>query len=244
MNGQDRETLAVRLTPRKQGINEMTSLGIATVGQAPRADIIAQFAEFMPAGTKIHLRGCIDGVSLGEIAALAPAPGEEVLYTKLADGSDTMVAKKHAIARAGATLDALRADGAGAILFACTGAFPDALGGPDVVFPSRVLAGLANALLPKGRLGLLVPLPAQVDQLPKKWTRPGLVVVAEPLIPSGDDAASEAAARRMAALAPDLVVMDCMSYTERHKQAVRRIVGKPTLLAVTTIARILREMTA
>ncbi len=244
MNASDRETLAVSFSRRKQGIRHMTSLGIATVGQAPRADIIAQFAEFMPPGTKIHLRGCIDGLSPGEVAALAPAPGEEVLYTKLADGSDTMVAKKHAIARAAATLDKLRADGSDAILFACTGAFPDTLGGPDVVFPSRVLAGLANALLPKGKLGLLVPLPAQVDQLPKKWMRPGLVVVAEPLIPSGDDAASEAAARRMAAHAPDLIVMDCMSYTERHKQAVRRVVGKPTLLAVTAIARILREMTA
>lgn len=244
MKASDRETLALAFTPRKQGILGMTSLGIATVGQAPRADIIAQFAEFMPAGTQIHLRGCIDGLSREAIAALAPGANEEVLYTKLADGSDTMVAKKHAIARAAATLDRLRADGAGAILFACTGAFPDTLGGADVVFPSRVLAGIANALLPKGKLGLLVPLPAQVDQLPKKWTRPGLTVVAEPLIPSGDEAASEAAARRMADHAPDLVVMDCMSYTERHKQVVRRIVGKPTLLAVTTMARVLREMMA
>ena len=110
------------------------------------------------------------------------------------------------------------------------------------MFPSKLLAGLANALLPAGRLGLLVPLPAQVTQLPKKWARPGLEVVAEPLIPSGDEAATEASARRLAAHKPDLVVMDCMSYTERHKAIVRRIVGKPTLLAVTTMARVVREL--
>lgn len=220
----------------------MAHLGIVNVGQAPRADIVAQFAALMPEGTRITLRGCLDGASATEIAAMAPAGDEDVLYTKLADGSDTNIAKKHAIARAPGVLDKLRADGADAILFACTGAFPDGLGGPGVVFPSKLLSGLANALLPNGRLGLLVPLPAQVTQLPKKWARPGLEVVAEPLIPSSDDAATEASARRLAAHKPDLVVMDCMSYTDRHKAVVRRVIGKPTLLAVTTMARVVREL--
>lgn len=220
----------------------MAHLGIVTPGQAPRADIVAQVAALMPQGTMITLRGCLDGAGRDEIAGLAPAAGEDVLYTKLADGSDTTIAKKHTIARAPAALDKLRGDGVDAILFACTGSFPDGLGGPGVVFPSKLLSGLAAALLPSGRLGLLVPLPAQVTQLAVKWTRPGLEVVAEPLIPSSDDAATEASARRLAARKPDLVVMDCMSYTEKHKAVVRRVVGKPTLLAVTTMARVVREL--
>lgn len=220
----------------------MSSLGIVTVGQAPRADIVAQFAALAPPGTRCLLRGCLDDASRAEIAALAPRDGEDVLYTKLADGSDTTIAKRHAIARAEATIDRLRADGADAILFACTGAFPDGLGGPGVVFPSRLLSGLAAALLPTGRLGLLVPLPAQVTQLPKKWTRPGLEVHAEALIPSADGAAAEAAARRLAATRPDLVVMDCMSYTQAHKTAVRAVTGVPVLLAVTTMARVASEL--
>jgi protein AroM len=182
----------------------MAVLGIVTPGQAPRADIVAQFAAHLPADATIRLRGCMDGLSKSDIAGLAPQGGEDVIYSK----------------------------------------FADSLGGADVVFPARVLSALANGLLPQGRLGLLVPLPAQVTQLPAKWARPGLEVVAEPLVPSSDEAATEIAARKMAAHRPDLVVMDCMSYAERHKQVVRRIVGKPTLLAATTIARILRELTS
>ena len=173
---------------------------------------------------------------------MAPAGDEDVLYTKLGDGTDTTIAKRHAIARATGAIGALRDDGADAILFACTGAFPDGLGGPGVVFPSRLLAGLAQALLPAGRLGLLVPLPAQVAQLPRKWARPGLDVVAVPLIPSADRAATEAAARQMASHRPDHVVMDCMSYTQGHKEAVRAATGTPTLLAVSTMARIAAEL--
>lgn len=220
----------------------MAHLGIVTVGQAPRADIAAQFAALLPAGTRITLRGCLDGASPAEIAAMAPVDGEDVLYTRLADGSDTTIAKRHAIARAPAALDALRRDGSEAILFACTGAFPDGLGGPGVVFPSRLLAGIAAALVPQGRIGLLVPLQAQVTQLPRKWARPGVEVHAEPLIPSAGAAEAEAAANRLAVHRPDLVVMDCMSYTTLHRDAVRRAAGVPVLLAVTTMARIAAEL--
>jgi protein AroM len=239
-----RDTLPA--TPAFRNATElpMAVLGIVTPGQAPRADIVAQFAAHLPEGTRIQLRGCMDGLTKGDIAGLAPQNGEDVIYSKFADGSDINLAKKHIIARAPAALELLRKDGVDAILFACTGKFPDSLGGADVVFPARVLSALANGLLPSGRLGLLVPLPAQVTQLPAKWARPGLEVVAEALVPSSDEAATEIAARKMAAHKPDLVVMDCMSYAERHKQVVRRVVGKPTLLAATTIARILRELTS
>ena len=88
------------------------------------------------------------------------------------------------IERAPVTLDALRRDGADALLFACTGAFPPMRGDAGVVFPSRILAGLAAALLPTGRLGLLVPAPEQIGKLSKKWQRPGIEIAAEALLPS------------------------------------------------------------
>jgi protein AroM len=46
----------------------------------------------------------------------------------------------------------------------------------------------------------------------------------------------------MASHRPDLVVMDCMSYTQDHKEAVRAATGTPTLLAVSTMARIAAEL--
>jgi protein AroM len=146
------------------------------------------------------------------------------------------------IARAPETLARLRADGAGALLFACTGEFPPMAGDAGVVFPSRVLAGLAAGLLPAGRLGLLVPAPEQIEKLAAKWRRPGVEVVAEALLPSADEAATAAAGRRLAACRPDLVAMDCMSYTPAAKAAVRAELGVPTVLAVTATARVLQEL--
>ena len=45
------------------------TLGIATIGQAPREDIAALFAAHAPAGTCVVLRGCLDGLSDADIAA-------------------------------------------------------------------------------------------------------------------------------------------------------------------------------
>lgn len=218
------------------------TLGIAVIGQAPRDDIAALFMAQAPAGTKVILRGCLDGMSDAEIAAIAPADGADTLYTRLPGDRDVKISKKAVVARAPATLAKLRDDGADALVFNCTGAFPSMPGDAGVLFPSRVLAGLSAGLLPTGRLGLLVPLAEQATKLTEKWRRPGIEVVAEALAPSAGDSEIEAAAARLKAKAPDLIAMDCMSYTPATKDIVKRVSGVPALLGVTATARVLREL--
>lgn len=219
-------------------------LGVATIGQAPRDDIAALFAAHAPKGTKVILRGALDGMSDAEIAAHPPLDGADTLYTRLRGDRDVKISKKAVIARSPALLARLKADGCDAIVYACTGDFPPMEGDAGVLFPSRVLNGLATALLPQGRLGLLLPLPEQAEKLSKKWARPGLEIVTEALAPSADAAEAAEAAARLKAKAPDLVAMDCMSYTPATKAAVKDILGVPTILGITATARIMNEMLA
>ncbi len=217
-------------------------LGIATIGQAPRDDIAALFAEHAPAGTRVILRGALDGLSDAEVDALKPESGADTLYTRLRGGRDVKISKKAVIARSPEVLARLRADGCDALVYACTGEFPPMPAGEGVLFPSRVLAGLAAGLLPQGRLGLLIPLAEQAEKLASKWARPGVEIVAEALAPSADAREADAAARRLAARKPDLVAMDCMSYTPATKAWVKPGLGVPALLAITATGRVLREM--
>jgi protein AroM len=220
----------------------MARLGIAVIGQAPRADIAALFAAALPPASDVVLRGCLDGLSDAEVDALTPGDGADTLYTRLRAERDVKISKAAVIERAPATLARLRADGADALVFACTGAFPPMPGDAGVVFPSRILAGLAAGLLPQGRLGLLVPAPEQIEKLSQKWRREGVEVVAEALMPSAGEAEAEAAAARLADRRPDLVAMDCMSYTPATKAAVKRAARVPTVLAVTATAAVLQEL--
>lgn len=218
------------------------TLGIATIGQAPRDDIADLFAQHAPSGTRVVLRGCLDGMTDVEVAAVKPEYDADTLYTRLRGGQDVKISKRAVIARSAATLARLREDGADAIVFACTGDFPPMDGDQGVLFPSRVLNGLAAGLLPRGRLGILIPLAEQAEKLSSKWARDGVEVVAEALAPSADASEADAAARRLAARKPDLVAMDCMSYTPATKAAVKPALGVPTLLAITATGRVLREM--
>jgi protein AroM len=146
------------------------------------------------------------------------------------------------ISRSPDTFRKLRDDGCDVLVYACTGEFPAMEGDENVLFPSRVLNGLATGLLPRGRLGLLIPLAEQAGKLSSKWARPGLEIVAEALAPSASQAQAGEAAERLAARRPDLVAMDCMSYTPTTKEWVKPALGVPALLAITATGRVLREM--
>ncbi len=217
-------------------------LGIATIGQAPRDDIASLFAEHAPPGTRVMLRGALDGLSDAEVDALKSEYDGDTLYTRLRGGRDVRISKKAVIARSPGVLEKLRADGCNVLVYACTGEFPPMPGDEGVLFPSRILNGLATGLLPRGRLGLLIPLAEQAEKLGAKWARPGLEIVAEALAPSAGAAEAAAAARRLAAHKPDLVAMDCMSYTPLTKQWIKPALGVPALLAITATGRVLREM--
>jgi protein AroM len=88
----------------------------------------------------------------------------------------------------------------------------------------------------------LIPLVEQAGKLTSKWARPGLEIVAEALAPSAGAQEAEAAARRLADHKPDLVAMDCMSYTPVTKEWVKGPLGVPALLAITATGRVLREL--
>jgi protein AroM len=218
------------------------TLGVATIGQAPREDIQELFAAHAPRGTRVILRGCLDGLSEAELSACAPTDGDDTLYTRLRGQRDIKISKAAVVARASATLAALRGDGATVIVFACTGEFPPFAGDAGVVFPSRVLNALAAAVLPAGRLGILIPLPEQTRKLTAKWARPGLEVASEPLVPSATERQIAAAAERLAAHQPDLVAMDCMGYGPAAKTIVKEVCRVPTLLAITAAGRVVREL--
>ena len=218
------------------------TLGVITVGQAPRDDISSLFAQHAPPGTRVILRGARDGLSDAEVDALVPESGSDTLYTRLRGGRDVKISKKAVIARSPEALAKLRDDGCDVLVYACTGDFPSMPGDESVLFPSRVLSGLASGLLQQGRLGLLIPLAEQGEKLASKWSRLGVEVVVEALAPSAGEQEADAAARRLAAKKPDLVAMDCMSYSPMTKAWVKPGLGVPTLLAITATGRVLREL--
>lgn len=219
-------------------------LGVVVIGQSPRHEVQAELRAMLPADVEIDLRGGLDGLSRAEIDALAPKDDLDTLFTRLPDGSAIRLSRAAAERGVARKVAAFLAEDVAAVLLNCTGPFPGLPPSGRVILPSAILSGVAGALLPAGRLGLLLPLPEQTEMVCAKWRRPGLDLLPQPLVPGSDDATIDAAAAALDALSPDLVILDCMSYNTSTKQRLRRGLRAPVLLAVSLAARVAAEMLA
>lgn len=210
----------------------MTTLRVLTIGQSPRPDLEAEIAAAAP-GVSLRLEGALDGLARDEIAALAPRSDADTLFTLLPSGEGVRVSKQAVTERLRARLAAED----GPVLLACTGAFSGLPERPGLVQPSAVLNALAEALLPRGRLGIAVPYAEQIPALTASRARAGLEIAAVALQPASDDAARQAAAASLAATRPDLVLLDCISYGRADKAAFAAALACPVLLSVAVAAR-------
>ena len=65
----------------------MTKVGLITVGQAPRSDVVPDMAAILGGDVEIVEAGALDGLTRAQMEPLAPEGDDEILVTRLADGS-------------------------------------------------------------------------------------------------------------------------------------------------------------
>ncbi len=219
-------------------------MGVVVIGQSPRPSVAHEIAAVLSPGLEIDLRGALDGMTRDEIDAIPPIDGYDTLFTLLPNGDGVTISKKAVEARAAMQIDKFASEGVKIAMLACTGKFPNLAPEGLVILPSAVLHKLVEAVLPKGRLGIFSPLPAQTALIARKWERAHIEVVGVTMQPGSNDEAVDAAAQKMAALSPDLVVMDCMGYTSTNKARVRQAYNGPVILAIAAAARVVEELMA
>ncbi|MDH7484778.1 MAG: AroM family protein [Anaerolineae bacterium] len=218
-------------------------LGLVTIGQSPRDDILPQIEPHLPAGLSIRQMGALDGLTRDEIAGLAPGPNDYVLHTRLRDGSAVTVGRAGILPLLQGCLGRLEGEGANPIVLLCTGEFPELRGRALLIEPDRLLVNVVQALRPR-RLGVFVPLSAQIEAAAEKWQAVGAELAFAAASPYGDEAEVRRAAEVLARRSPELVVMDCMGYTQAHKRLVVQATGSLVLLASGVIASVVGALLA
>lgn len=214
----------------------MQPLLVLTIGQAPRLDLVAELGDVL-GPRPVEVRGALDGLTLDEIETLGPVSDADALHTHLPMGVDVVISKKAVAERLGGLVEA---SGHRLTVVACTGRFDGLPTRPNLLFPSVVLDGLIDAVLPAGhRLGVLVPIPQQIElftELRGRADRPATVVSVRP----GSDPTEAAVALREAGV--DLVVLDCFGYDRQLLATVREVTGRPVLSAVRATAALAAEL--
>jgi protein AroM len=218
------------------------TVGVIVIGQSPRPEIEQELRLVLGPDLPIRLVGALDGMTRRDIDGLAPSGSDDTLFTRLPNGDGIVVAKHAVTEGVQRRLRDFEVAGIDVALLACTGAFPAIDYRGFLIEPSPVLHHAVLGLLSKGRIGVFNPLPEQREQVARKWQKEGWRIEFEALLPGSDPGTVEAAARRMAGHRPDLVVLDCMGYTQDDKERVRRVTGCRAVLGVSASARALQEL--
>lgn len=221
-------------------------LGIVTIGQTPRPDLLEAFAIEAPRA-EVRVAGALDGIRPEDLAALQDRHGarpqdlEYPLLVRLASGAHIEVPLNRLVPRVTSAARQLAADGASVVVVACAGAFPEVPCPVAVLLPGRIVPAVAGALSRTRRVGIITPNLAQVPYAERKWRADGFEPTVTWASPSRDDEMARAAGElRDADL--DLIVIDCMGHADDARRAVAQWTGKLTIAAQSVVAKVAGAM--
>jgi protein AroM len=224
---------------RPVSVRRPARIGFATIGQAPRLDVVPAIVEALGRPVEVVEAGALDGLDDAQIAQLGPKGDEYTFATRLADGRQAVVGKSAAEGRLTEVL--MRMDGAGldVIVALCAGTSLPRLRRTMLIEPQRLVDGITAAFAATSRrIGVVLPLEQQIARfrLEADVTAEVRLTHASPY--QGDRFAE--AGRELADC--DVVIMHCMGYTSAMRAKVAAGAGVPTLSAPELVAGVLRQV--
>lgn len=220
-------------------------IGAVTIGQAPRVDVTGDIMHILGNSIELIQAGGLDGLTREEIAEFAPGEDDYVLVSRLNDGSSVTFAERHILPRLQQAIHKMEEEGCSLVMMFCTGSFPDTLSAKNIplIYPCELLNRLVPLMTKKSSILCMTPSPLQVQQCEAKWRNYVKEAKAIAASPYGDWAALEAAAKEAKETDADLIVLDCIGYTQKMKEMFANITGKKTVLPRTLLARVVSELT-
>lgn len=229
------------------GARSTALLGLVTIGQSPRTDVLADLAPLLVGRAYVE-HGALDELDEYDseaFAVVAPESDETPLVSRLRNGASVQIGHRALLPRLEAAIERCAEDGADAVLLMCTGHFEPV--------PARVPVYDAESLAQAGvveqvgdtAFGVLTPVAAQVDESRARWAalmgRPVEVAPCNPYTSAPAEVAGAALTLVAASAARGVrlawIVLDCFGYTAAQADAVAEATGCAVLLTRTEAAR-------
>lgn len=220
-------------------------IGAITIGQSPRVDVTADIMDIFGGRIELVQAGGLDGLTREQIAEFAPGEGDYVLVSRLNDGSSVTFAERYILPRLQEAIDRMEEDGCRLIMVFCTGSFPETLSAKNIplIYPCEILDRLVPLMSKKSNIICMTPSPLQLEQTENKWKNYVKQVKSIAASPYGDWETLEKAADEAKEMDADLIVLDCIGYTQKMKDMFAEKTGKMVVLPRTLLARVVSELT-
>jgi len=215
---------------------------MVTIGQAPRTDVVPAMADVLGPHVEIIERGALDGLHGDEIAKLAPEADDDVLVTRLTDGSSVFVGKRSVTPRVQRMVTELDALDVTMTVVLCTGHFTGLRARRPLVEPEKILLGVLRGISFAGRLGVVTPSERHVEQTTRRWREQGFDPVVVAASPYHDTTPIAVVAERLRAGAAGFVVLDCIGFQRSQRDELQAALDVPVIVANLLAARVVAEM--
>ncbi|MFB9134660.1 AroM family protein [Vibrio sp. AK197] len=205
------------------------TLGIVTIGQAPRVDLHDDLSVLLGDGVRLSEMGALDGLTLEMIEQRYPImPGDYVLVSRMQDGQQVRIGESSLTPLLVAAVERMKRQKPDLIVVLCTGDLPEFSHDSSILVlsPKRMVQHFFSSLGDELDLTVMSPDEAQVEQTKARWRDNGYqvnCVVGSPYLEDGSRATGAMQARE---LKGSLMYLDCMGYSLAQCKQVSEISGK------------------
>jgi len=220
----------------------MKKIGMLTIGQSPRKDIIPALKEILGEGYEIVEAGALDGLTIEDIKNIEFGADDYPLVSRIRDGTEIRITKRFVLPLLQEKIHELEAKRVVLTVIMCTGKFPQFESKRLIVTPQEILKGVLSGTLKKGRLGVVYPAAEQTKGAAAEFEREDVEVYADHLSPYGGDSELGNLADRLAGQDLDLIFLNCFGFTSKIRKALVEKTGKPVIQSNALIARVLKEL--
>ncbi len=221
----------------------MKKIGIVTIGQSPRPDIVKELVPFFGKKVSVLEKGALDGLTLEQVKKFSPDSGMIPLCTRMNNGSEVIIAKEKILPRIEQSINELNENKVSLILLLCIGSFPNFESSCLIIQPQRIVDRCVESLIrEKHHLGILIPLPDQKNWACENFARVTPQITVIDASPFGDRSHILRASKVLKEADCDLIVMYCMGFTRELAKEVRSVTKKPVILSSSIVARTIGEL--
>ena len=217
----------------------MRRLGVVTIGQSPRDDVVPELRALLPKNVIVVETGALDGLSKEEIPP--PQAPERTLVTRLSDGTELQVDKAFVHGRLEAAVRSLetRVD---LIAYLCSGDLPEFPARVPILIPHRLLEGYLKAIRFPGSIGVLVPAPAQVKPALEELESWGVPALGQAVSPYSQACKVGEKAMQLANEGVVAILLHCFGFSLAMREQAARASGLPVISVRSLLARALCEL--
>lgn len=220
----------------------MTRIGVLTIGQTPRPDLLPCFLKVLGDDVEIVEAGALNGRTLEDIEKVVLNPDDYILVTRLRDGTEVKITKKFIVMEMQTKLDELEDTGIRLTVIICTGEFPAFRSRGLVFTPQEMIKGVLKSSLKTGKLCVVYPAEEQVFMAANEYGHEGIDVVGDWVSPYEGDDELCALSSRLAAQDFDLILLNCFGYSNKVKDTIQAKTSTPIIQSNTLIARVVKEL--